>query len=199
MIKKLSSNEVHENVRRRYTEIARSIKDRFKYPTGREGALMLGYDVQSAGTVPEGIIESFCGVGNPFSLGPVHPGESVLDVGCGGGFDVVMARHFTGPEGRVYGIDLVPGIAEKAGRNIDSMGLSNCEIQVAASEEIPFDDNTFDVIISNGAIYLSPLKEKSLREVYRVLKPGGRLQYADVVLKDDLPEKIKACFDGWSG
>lgn len=166
---------------------------------GREGLLMLRYDLPAAGAVPEGIIESFCGVGNPFSLGPVSLGDTVLDVGCGGGLDVVMARHFTGTEGWVYGIDLVPEMVEKAGRNIDSMGLSNCDIKVAASEEIPFDDNIFDVIISNGAIYLSPLKEKSLSEVYRVLKPGGRFQFADVVLNDDLPEKVAACFDGWSG
>ena len=199
MIKKLRSDEVHEKVCRRYAEIACSIKDRFKYPTGREGVFMLGYDVPVAGPISEGIIESFCGVGNPFRLEPVCPGETVLDVGCGGGFDVVMARYYTGPEGRVYGIDLVPEMAEKAGRNIVSMGLSHCEIQVAASEAIPFDDHTFDVIISNGAIYLSPLKEKTLREIYRVLKPGGRFQFADVVLHDDLPEKIADCFDGWSG
>jgi SAM-dependent methyltransferase len=199
MINKLSSNEVHEKVRRRYAEIAYSIKDRFKYPTGREGLLMLGYDLPIAWTIHEGIIESFCGVGNPFSMGPVRPGDTVLDVGCGGGIDVVMARHFTGTEGWVYGIDLVPEMVEKARRNIDSMGLSNCEIQVAASEDIPFDDNTFDIIISNGAIYLSPFKDKSLSEVYRALKPGGRFQFADVVLNDDLPEKVASCFDGWSG
>jgi SAM-dependent methyltransferase len=199
MKNKLSSNDVHEKVRRKYAEISCSIRDRFKYPTGREGLLMLGYDLQGAGAIPEGIIESFCGVGNPFSLGPVRHGDIVLDAGCGGGFDVVTASHFTGPEGRVYGIDLVPEMAEKARRNIVSMGLSNCEIQAAALEAVPFNDNTFDVIISNGTIYLSPLKEKSLREVYRVLKPGGCFQFADVVLNDDLPEKVVACFDGWSG
>lgn len=191
--------EVHEKVRRRYAEISCSIKDRFKYPTGKEGVLMLGYDLRVVRTVPEGIVELFCGVGNPFSLGPVSPGETVLDAGCGGGFDVFMARHLTGHEGRVYGIDLVPEMAEKAKRNIMSMEFSNCEIRAAGTEAIPFDDNTFDVIISNGALYLSPLKEKSLCEIYRVLKPGGRFQLADVVLKDDLPEKISACFDGWSG
>jgi len=164
-----------------------------------EGALMLGYDLPLVRKISEDIIRSFCGVGNPFSLGPVHPGEVVLDAGCGGGFDVVTANNFAGPEGRVYGFDLVPEMAEKARRNIVSMGLSNCEILAAASEAIPFSDNTFDVIISNGSIYLSPLKEKSLMEVLRVLKPGGRFQFADVVLKDDLPEKVIACFDGWSG
>ncbi len=196
---KFSSHEVHDNVRKRYAEIACSIKDRFKYPTGREGLLMLGYDLPDAGSVPEDTVASFCGVGNPFRLGAVYPGETVLDVGCGGGFDVVMARHFTGTEGRVNGIDLVPEMAEKAKRAIMSMGLSNCGIQVAGSEAVPFDDNTFDVIISNGALYLSPLTETSLWEIHRVLKPGGRFQFADVVLKDDLPEKLRACFDGWSG
>ena len=199
MRKKLTAHEVHEKVCRRYAEISCSIKDRFKYPTGREGLLTLGYHVPASENIPDAIIESFCGVGNPFSLGPVFSGEILLDVGCGGGFDVIVARHYTGSEGRVYGIDLVPEMAEKARKNVVIMGLSNCEIGVAGSEAIPFDDNTFDIIISNGAIYLSPLKEKSLREICRVLKPGGRFQLADVVLNDNIPEKITACFDGWSG
>jgi len=199
MIKKLRSNEVHEHVRRRYAEISCSTNDRFKYPTGRDGVLMLGYDMPVAAIIPEVIIASFCGVGNPFSLGPLHHGDTVLDVGCGGGFDVAVASHYSGSEGRVYGIDLVPEMAEKADRNIRSMGLSNCEIRVAGSEALPFDDHTFDMIISNGAIYLSPLKEKSMTEVFRVLKTGGRFQFADVVLKDDLPDKVVACFDSWSG
>lgn len=199
MIRKLNSMEVHEKVRRKYAEISCSMKDRFKYLTGREGALMLGYDLTAVNHIPYSITESFCGVGNPFSLGPIYPGEVVLDIGCGGGFDLIIANYSAGAEGQLNGIDLVPEMVDKAKRNIMNMELSNCDVRLAGSESIPFDDNTFDIIISNGAIYLSPLKEKSLGEIYRTLKSGGRFQFADVVLKDDLPEKITACFDGWSG
>lgn len=191
--------EVHDKVRRKYEQISCSIKDRFKYPTGRDGLLKLGYDHSIVENIPEEIAESFCGVGNPFSLGPVHPGDAVLDVGCGGGIDLLVAHHLTGSAGRLYGIDLVPDMVQKARRNIMSLNLANCEIMTAGSESLPFDSDTFDVVISNGAIYLSPVKKKTLQEIYRVLKPGGRFQFSDVVLKDDLPEKISACFDGWSG
>lgn len=198
-MRKLASMEVHEKVRRKYKEISCSIKDRFKYPTGREGVRTLGYDQSVVENIPEEIVESFCGTGNPFSLGPVHPGDVVLDVGCGGGFDLLAAYHSTGPTGHLFGIDLVPAMVEKARRNIMHMNLTNCEIRTAGSELLPFDSDTFDVVISNGAIYLSPLKKKTLQEIYRVLKPGGRFQFSDVVLKDDLPEKVSDCFDGWSG
>jgi ubiquinone/menaquinone biosynthesis C-methylase UbiE len=191
--------EVHDKVRRKYEQISCSIRDRFKYPTGREGLLELGYDQAVVEKIPEEIVESFCGVGNPFSLGPINKGEVVLDVGCGGGFDLLAAHHSIGPAGYVYGIDLVPAMVDKAKRHILHMNITNCEIRTSGSEQLPFDSQTFDVVISNGAIYLSPLKKKTLQEIYRVLKPGGRFQFADVVLKDDLPEKVSACLDGWSG
>ena len=191
--------EVHHKVRRRYAEISCSIKDRFKYPTGREGAIRLGYDVSVLKNITEDILESFCGVGNPFSIGLIHRGETVLDIGCGGGVDVIIARRHTDAGGYVYGIDLVPEMAKKAQRNIMNMSLTHCGILCAGSEALPFDRETFDVVISNGAVYLSPLKERTLQEIYRVLKPGGRLQFADVVMKDDLPEEVIRLFDGWSG
>ncbi len=194
-----TDTEVHEKVRRKYAEISCSIKERVKYPTGREGALSLGYDQTVIESIHPSIVESFCGVGNPFSLGPANPGETLLDVGCGGGVDLIIAEYSAGHEGRLYGIDLVPEMVEKARKNIMSIELTNTEIRLAGSESIPFGNDTFDIIISNGAIYLSPLKEKTYLEILRVLKPGGRLQFADAALKDDLPEKVVSLFNGWSG
>lgn len=200
MIRKLTSLEIHEKVSRRYAEISCSIKDRFKYPTGKTGAEMLGYDFSAfGGRVSDNIVESFCGVGNPFTLRPVRKGEIILDVGCGAGVDVIIAGLSTGVGGEVYGIDLVPEMVNKARKNIESSELSNCEIRTAGSESIPFDENTFDAVIANGSLYLSPLKEKTFSEIYRVLRPDGHFQFADVVLKDGLPDRVVNLFNGWSG
>ena len=199
MEKKLTSEEIHLKVSKKYAEISCSIKDRFKYPTGREGAELLGYDLRFYEEIPEPATASFCGVGNPFTLGEIREGEIVLDVGCGGGLDLIAAAQMTGSSGAAVGIDLVPKIVENVRNNIKSAGLTNCEVKEAGSESLPFKDNEFDIVISNGALYLSPLKEKTFSEIYRVLKPGGRLHFADVVLKDDLSESITRFFDGWSG
>ncbi len=199
MVKKLTSEEVHLKVARKYAERSCSLKDRFKYPTGREGARLLGYDLSYSRDIPESAIASFCGVGSPFAPGDIIEGESVLDVGCGGGLDLIIAAQMAGPHGSAVGIDLVPEIVENARKNIKSAGLDNAEVKESGSESLPFQDNEFDIVISNGALYLSPLKEKTLCEIYRVLKPAGRFQFADVVLKDDLPESITRFFDGWSG
>ncbi len=199
MVRKLTSDEIHDTVRRKYTEISCSVQDRFKYPTGKEAAVLLNYDPAFSGNMPDDAAESFCGVGNPFHYGVIEPGNVVLDVGCGSGFDLIIAGRMSGAKGRVKGIDLVPAMVEKARRNVQEAGLQHCEVILAGSESIPYDENEFDVVISNGSVYLSPYKEKTLLEINRVLKKGGRFQFADVVLKDDLPEDVLRYFDGWSG
>ena len=137
-------------------------------------------------------------MGNPFSLGPVNPGQRVLDFGCGGGFDLFVAARLVGPEGRVCGIDLTEEMAEKARRNLAGTGMSNIEIQHVDSELIPYEDRSFDLVISNGVINLSPCKQTCFREIYRVLKPGGSLQFADVVLEKELPPAMAASPEAWS-
>ncbi len=199
MVKKLTSSEVHDTVRRKYGEICCSIQDRFKYPTGREGIVLLGYDLTVVNSIPADVVKSFCGVGNLFSLGRIEPGNVVLDVGCGAGFDLIFAGKSTGTKGRMAGIDLVPKMIEKARQNVLDSGLDNCNFKIAGSESIPFDDNEFDTVISNGSLYLSPLKEKTFLDIHRVLKPGGSFRFADVVLKDNLPDDVMSFFDGWSG
>jgi SAM-dependent methyltransferase len=193
-----SPEAVLEAVRKKYSEVSRTAEGKFAYPTGRQGALALGYEASAIDAMPPGLIESFCGVGNPFSLGPVRPGEAVLDVGCGTGFDLIVAGRLVGPSGRVCGIDVTQEMVEKAGRNLIQAALPHGEVRVAGAEEIPYEDGSFALVISNGVLNLSPLKEKCFREIYRVLRPGGRLQFADIVLKADLPEKVSGSLEAWS-
>lgn len=191
-------DEIQAAVRKKYEEVSESAEGKFKYPTGKAGATALGYDLSILADMPDVLVESFCGVGNPFTLGPVNEGESVLDIGSGTGFDLIVASRMVGTEGKVCGIDLTPEMAKKAEANLKAAGVVNGEVRVAGAEEIPYDENTFDVVTSNGVLNLSPLKEKSFGEVHRVLKPNGRLQFADIVLKEDLPQKIACSLEAWS-
>jgi ubiquinone/menaquinone biosynthesis C-methylase UbiE len=109
----------------------------------------------------------------------------MLDVGCGAGIYLIVASRILGHNGKVRGIDLTPKMAEKAKINLDQYGVQNCDVQVAGAEAIPYPESTFDVVISNGVLNLSPLKEKSFREIYRVLRPKGRLQFADIIQRED--------------
>jgi arsenite methyltransferase len=185
-------------VREKYAEVSRSAAGKFNYPTGRDGAIRQGYDPAIIQSMPDELIVSFCGVGNPFKLGPIKAGEIILDVGCGAGFDLIVASNLVGREGKVCGIDLTPEMAEKAKSNLKQYGVRNYDIQAAGAESIPYPDNTFDAVISNGVLNLSPLKGKCFREIYRVLKPEGRLQFADIVLKQDCGGAMCSTLESWS-
>jgi SAM-dependent methyltransferase len=198
LVKKLDAKEIQKTVRKKYAEVSRSAEDKFNYPTRKEGASNLKYDLSDVETVPPDVLESFCGVGNPFSLGSIKRGETVLDVGCGAGFDLIIAGRLTGRTGRACGIDLTPEMVMKTQKSITRLELTNCEVQLADSESIPYDDHTFDIVISNGVLNTSPDKKKSFQEIYRVLKPGGRLQFADIVLKKHLPEKVAGSLEAWT-
>ncbi len=198
MANPIDEKKIQDAVREKYAEVSKSAAGKFNYPTGRDGAIQQGYDPAIIQSMPEELIESFCGVGNPFKLGAIKSGETVLDVGCGAGFDLIVASRMVGQDGKVCGIDLTPEMAEKAERNLRQYGVQNHDIQIAGAESIPYPDNTFDVIISNGVLNLSPLKEKSFREIYRVLRPNGRLQFADIVLKQDCGGAVCSTLEAWS-
>jgi len=158
----------------------------------------LGYDPAVINEAPPALLKSFCGVGNPFSLGVIRPGSNLLDIGSGAGFDLYVAKRLVGDFGRVSGIDLTPEMVEVARKNLAGTGMINIEVINVSSEKIPFNDKTFDTVISNGVINLSPCKHDLFREILRVLKDGGKLQFADVVLEKELPGRLVGSPEAWS-
>jgi SAM-dependent methyltransferase len=182
-----------------YAEVAATPAKGFHFHTGRPLAAMLGYERSETAVLPDSVIESFAGVGNPFTFGRLQPGETVVEVGSGAGFDAVLAARQVGPTGRVIGIDMTRAMLEKARANVDLVGLRNVEFRQGYMEELPIDDATADVVISNGVINLSPDKAVVFREIARVLKPGGRIQIADIVVEKAVPDAAKQNIDLWTG
>ena len=187
----------HE-VQVKYAEVALMPTKEFHFHTGRPMAERLGYPADVLDAMPEECVESFAGVGNPFSLGEIRPGETVVDVGCGAGFDSLVARHMVGMEGKVFGVDMTPEMLRKARRNARRMEASNVTFRKGLAEKLPIPDATADVVISNGAINLVPDKAAALKETRRVLKPGGRLYLADIVVHKPVPDGARQNVDLWT-
>jgi arsenite methyltransferase len=149
--------------------------------------------------VPEAAVESFAGVANPWELGRLSAGERVLDLGCGAGTDSLVAAQMVGPDGSVVGIDMTPEMLAKAHRAAAEMGAANVEFVEGEIELLPFADESVDVVISNGVIDLLPDKDTVFAEIYRVLRPGGRIQFADVTIQQPVSEEGKRNIDLWTG
>jgi SAM-dependent methyltransferase len=198
---KLSTEDkerIVEGIRKKYAEASVTPQSLFNYPTGREGLKGLGYDPKIVEIIPKPVIDSFCGVGNPFSLGPIHEGETVLDIGCGGGFDVIFAAIMVGPKGKVVGIDVTPEMLGRSKKNLQETSIENVTLRQTNAEELPFPDNNFDVIVSNGVFNLIPEKAKAFSEVFRVLKLDGRLMVADQILIGELSKEQKLSAESWA-
>jgi len=175
-----------------------SAEGKFQYLTGKAGAEALGYEPSILHGLRPELLNAFCGVGNPFSIAEINLGSIILDVGSGGGFDLIVASRIAGPTGKVYGIDLTAEMIARAGKNLADAGVANVEIRHVDSEKFPFEDEMFDVAISNGVINLSPCKLDIFKEIYRVLKLGGRLQFADIVAEREIPPEMAASPEAWS-
>ncbi|MGB3221903.1 MAG: methyltransferase domain-containing protein [Desulforhopalus sp.] len=185
-------------IKKKYSAVSASAEGYFKYPVGKAGALLLDYDKAILEGIPVEMLRSFCGVGNPFAIERIEEGSTVLDIGCGAGFDLVVASQIAGPHGKVVGADLTKEMIDRAHANLDLMDIKNYELHHVSSEQLPFPDNSFDVVISNGVINLSPDKPYIFSEIYRVLKKGGRLQFADIILEKELPPHLMASVESWS-
>lgn len=190
--------KVRQGIKEKYAKVAAAGSGGcFQYPTGREGMQLQAYPPEVLRDFPPEVLAAFCGVGNPFSLGPLAPGEAVLDIGCGAGVDSLAAGHLVGPGGRVVGLDVTPAMIEKARANQTRLGLGHITFQVGEAEALPFPDNDFDAVISNGVFNLALDKARALHEAHRVLKPGGRLMLADMVLVAALPPDLGDKVENW--
>jgi len=190
---------LRSEIQRTYAAVSNEPDHVFMFPTGRAWAQDLGYPADLLARVPETSCESFAGVANPFSLGALRPQEHALDIGCGAGMDTLVAAQMVGADGTVTGIDMTPAMVAKARRSVAETGLANVTIVEGSAEELPFESASFDVVISNGVIDLIPDKDAVFSEIARVLRPGGRIQLADVTIRRPVSEEGKRNIDLWTG
>jgi len=186
-------------VRDKYREVAVDPGASFHFHTGRGLASRLGYDAQAVAALPDRAVESFAGVGNPFSLRRLEPGEKVVDVGSGAGFDSFIAAGQVGPDGQVIGIDMTPEMLAKSRQTAEALGLGQVQFRSGLAEAIPVPDAGADVVISNGVINLCADKQAVFAEIFRVLRPGGRLQFADIANGRPVPIEALRDIDLWTG
>jgi SAM-dependent methyltransferase len=187
-----------DEIKKTYASVSQEPEKDFVFPTGRGWAEDLGYPEELA-RVPDRAVESFAGVANPFSLGRLERGEDVLDLGSGAGTDSLVAAQMVAPGGRVVGLDMTPEMLTKARAAAAEMGAENADFVEGEAERLPFADASFDVVISNGVIDLVPDKDAVFAELHRVLRPGGRIQLADVTIQNPVSEEGRRKIDLWTG
>jgi arsenite methyltransferase len=190
---------LREEIRKTYTDVSTDQDQAFIFPTGRAWARDLGYPEPELSRVPDATVESFAGVANHWLLGRAEPGSVVLDLGCGAGTDLLIAAQMTGPDGHVIGVDMTPAMLDRARESAAAMGISNVELHQSLIESLPLEDASVDMVISNGVIDLVPDKDAVFDEIDRVLRPGGRLQVADVVIHHEVSEDARKRIDLWTG
>jgi arsenite methyltransferase len=190
---------LREEIRKTYTDVSTDHEQEFIFPTGRAWAQELGYPEPELSRVPDATVESFAGVANHWTLGRVDPGSVVLDLGCGAGTDLLIAAQMTGPTGQLIGVDMTPAMLERVSASAQQMGFENVELHESLIESLPLEDASVDIVISNGVIDLVPDKDAVFDEIDRVLRPGGRLQLADVIIHHEVSEDARKRIDLWTG
>jgi arsenite methyltransferase len=185
-------------IKRTYAEVSQRPEKEFIFPTGRAWAEDLDYPPELA-NVPDTAVNSFAGVANPFTLGRLEAGERVVDLGCGAGTDSLVAAQMVGPDGRVTGVDMTSEMLGNARAAAAEMGAQNVDFVEGEIERLPFADSSIDVAISNGVIDLIPDKDSVFAEILRVLRPGGRIQIADVTIQNPVSEEGRRDIDLWTG
>ena len=195
----VDAEALREQVREKYREVAAQPEATFHFHTGRPLAARLGYDAAAVDELPDRAVESFAGVGSPFSLRRLEPGERVVDVGSGAGFDSFIAAGQVGEAGQVVGVDMTFEMLERSRATAAALGYDHVEFREGLAEALPVEDGWADAVISNGVINLCADKQAVFAEIYRVLKPGGRLQFADIANGRPVPPEALRDIDLWTG
>jgi arsenite methyltransferase len=190
---------LREAIRDTYTDVATAAGTEFIFPTGRGWARELEYPEPELSRVPDATVDSFAGVANHWRLGRIEPGSVVLDLGCGAGTDLLIAAQMTGPDGRAIGVDMTASMLARARTSAAEMGIEHVDLHGSLIEDLPLADGSVDVVISNGVIDLVPDKQAVFDEIDRVLRPGGRLQLADVVIHNEVSADARDRIDLWTG
>ena len=183
-----------------YTRVASSPAGDFHFHRGPVyAATVLGYDASELAALPDDVTSSFAGVGNPHAIGAIPVGSTVVDIGCGAGTDLLVAARRTGPNGRAIGVDMTEAMRRRAARGAADAGIENVDVREGDATRLPLDDGSVDVVISNGVLNLVPEKKRAIAEMARVLKPGGRVQIADIIIGEELSESALRDIDLWTG
>jgi arsenite methyltransferase len=191
--------QLMEKIGDKYRKVATDPSSGYHFHTGRRAAEQVGYQEWMFEELPAEALEAFAGVASPFHWGLPNPGETVVDIGSGGGFDAMIAARAVGPDGAVIGVDPTPEMLERSSRAADRAGLDNLVLRSGNAEAVPMPDESVDLVISNGVINLVPDKLGAYREISRILRPGGRIQVADIVVDKPLPEGVRRDIDRWTG
>jgi len=196
----LDTARLRAEIKGLYSRVAIAPDGDFHFHRGpRYAAEYLGYDFSELAALPEPVTASFAGIGNPHAVANIPSGATVLDVGCGAGMDLLLAARRVGPSGRAVGVDMTPEQLERARSGAEACGLRHVELRLGDATALPVDDESVDVVISNGVLNLVPDKAAAFGEIWRVLRPGGHVQIADITIGADLPESAKRDVDLWTG